>query len=217
MNNFAAVLFDLDGTLVDTAPDLGYALNCVLAEHDKPSLNMEQIRPVASHGAAGLIALGFGITAQDDSYPNLRDRLLELYKNNIARESNLFEGMTDVLTTLEQNDIKWGVITNKPSFLTNPLLAQLNLTDRAACIVSGDTTSHSKPHPAPMLKGLDDIKLASEQCIYIGDAQRDIQAGKAVNMPTVLARYGYLTDEDKQQDWQADAIIDHPSEILAWI
>jgi len=217
MNNFAAVLFDLDGTLVDTAPDLGYALNCILAEHDKPSLSMEQIRPVASHGAAGLIALGFGITTQDDRYPVLRDRLLKLYQDNIARESDLFEGMAGVLTKLEQQKITWGVITNKPTFLTEPLLAQLNLTDRAACIVSGDTTPYSKPHPAPMLKGLNDINLTAEQCIYIGDAERDIQAGKAVNMPTVLARYGYLTDEDKQQDWQADAIIDHPTEILAWI
>jgi phosphoglycolate phosphatase len=217
MQKFSAVLFDLDGTLVDTAPDLGYALNCVLAENDKPTLSMAQIRPVASHGAAGLIALGFGITPQHDNYPALRDRLLQLYQDNITRESDLFDGMAEVLSQLEQNDITWGVITNKPSFLTEPLLAQLDLTDRSACIVSGDTTPYSKPHPAPMLKGLDDINHAAEDCIYIGDAERDIQAGKAVNMPTVLARYGYLTDEDKQQDWQADAIIDHPSELLAWI
>lgn len=217
MKDFAAVLFDLDGTLVDTAPDLGYALNCVLQENDKAPLTMEQIRPVASHGAAGLLNLGFGITPQDEHYPALRDRFLALYQDNISRESNLFDGMAELLTKLEQNNIAWGVITNKPSFLTKPLLAQLNLSDRAACIVSGDTTAHSKPHPAPMLKGLEDINLSAEDCIYIGDAERDIQAGKAVDMRTVLARYGYLTDEDKQQDWQADAIIDHPSEMLTWI
>ena len=217
MNNFAAVLFDLDGTLVDTAPDLGYALNCVLQENGKAPLTMDTIRPIASHGAAGLLQLGFGITPQDDDYPALRDRLLKLYQNNITRESNLFDGMAEVLLELEEKGIAWGVITNKPSFLTEPLLQKLDLTKRAGCIISGDTTEHSKPHPAPMLKGLEDINLTAEDCIYIGDAERDIQAGKAVSMRTVLARYGYLTDEDKQQDWQADAIIDHPSELLAWI
>lgn len=217
MNNFAAVLFDLDGTLVDTAPDLGYALNCVLQENNKAPLTMDAIRPVASHGAAGLLALGFGITPQDHSYAELRDRLLQLYQDNITRQSNLFDGMADVLNQLEKNNIAWGVITNKPQFLTEPLLDQLGLSERAACAVSGDTTPHSKPHPAPMLKGLSDIKLNAEDCIYVGDAERDIQAGKAVKMRTVLARYGYLTDEDKLQDWHADAIIDHPSELLAWI
>jgi phosphoglycolate phosphatase len=217
MSDVAAVLFDLDGTLVDTAPDLGYALNCVLHENGKAPLTMEAIRPVASHGAAGLLKLGFNISPEADNYPALRDRLLQLYQDNITRESTLFEGMSDVLEKFENKGVIWGVITNKPGFLTEPLLEQLNLTERAACIISGDTTEHSKPHPAPMLKGLDDIKLDAKQCIYVGDAERDIQAGKAVNMRTVLARYGYLTDEDKQQDWLADAIIDHPSELLEWI
>jgi phosphoglycolate phosphatase len=217
MSDVAAVLFDLDGTLVDTAPDLGYALNCVLQENGKAPLTMDAIRPVASHGAAGLLKLGFNISPQAENYPTLRDRLLELYQDNITRESTLFEGMNDVLEKFENKGVLWGVITNKPGFLTQPLLEQLNLTERAACIVSGDTTEHSKPHPAPMLKGLEDIKLDAKHCIYVGDAERDIQAGKAVNMRTVLARYGYLTDEDKQQDWQADAIIDHPSELLEWI
>jgi len=217
MSDVAAVLFDLDGTLVDTAPDLGYALNCVLQENGKAPLTMEAIRPVASHGAAGLLKIGFNISPEADNYPALRDRLLQLYQDNITRESSLFDGMNDVLEKFENKGIIWGVITNKPGFLTEPLLEKLNLTERAACIVSGDTTEHSKPHPAPMLKGLEDIKLDAKHCIYVGDAERDIQAGKAVNMRTVLARYGYLTDEDKQQDWHADAIIDHPSELLEWI
>lgn len=217
MKNFSAILFDLDGTLVDTAPDLAYALNCVLAENGRDVLSYDDIRPVASHGSVAMLNLAFGITPDDEQFSALQQRFLAIYQNNITLHSRLFDDMEQVLTALTDNNILWGVVTNKPAFLTEPLLTQLGLIDQAACVVSADTTPFTKPHPAPMLHACETIKLAPEQCIYIGDAERDIEAGKNVSMPTVLARYGYLSDEDKQQDWQADAVIDHPAEILKWI
>ena len=217
MQNFSAVLFDLDGTLVDTAPDLAYALNTLLNEHGFAELPYKQIRPVASHGAAGLLNLGFNIQPDHESYGDFQQRLLTIYADNIARESGLFEGMSEVLHQLDKQGITWGIVTNKPARFTEPLMEELGLSERAACIISGDTTPFSKPHPAPMLKALELLECQAEHCIYIGDAERDIHAGKSVDMPTILARYGYLSEEDKLADWQADAIIDHPSEILKWI
>jgi len=217
MQNFSAILFDLDGTLVDTAPDLAFALNALLHEQGKPSLPYETIRPIASNGAGGLLDLGFGISGDDDILPALRARLLAIYQDNISRESRLFEGMHEVLSALEQANITWGIITNKPAFLTDPLIEALQLSHRAACVVSGDTTEFSKPHPAPMLHACELINLSPEQCIYIGDAARDIEAGKNANMRTVAALYGYLADTDDPDNWQADAVIKQPSDILQWI
>ena len=217
MRDFSAVLFDLDGTLVDTAPDLAFALNSVLEEQGKPTLPYEVIRPVASNGAAGLLDLGFSISGDDDIFPPLRARLLELYQNNITRESKLFDGMEQVLTALEEANITWGIITNKPAFLTDPLVEALQLSHRAACVVSGDTTAHSKPHPAPMLHACEVINHPAEECLYIGDAARDIEAGKNSNMQTVAALYGYLDAADDPADWNADFSIKHPLDILKWI
>jgi len=217
MRDFSAVLFDLDGTLVDTAPDLAFALNSVLEEQGKPTLPYEVIRPVASNGAAGLLDLGFSISGDDDIFPPLRARLLELYQNNITRESKLFDGMEQVLTALEEANITWGIITNKPAFLTDPLVDALQLSHRAACVVSGDTTAHSKPHPAPMLHACEVINHPAEKCLYIGDAARDIEAGKNSNMQTVAALYGYLDAADDPADWNADFSIKHPLDILKWI
>lgn len=217
MRDFSAVLFDLDGTLVDTAPDLAFALNSVLEEQGKPTLPYELIRPVASNGAVGLLNLGFGISGDDDILPPLRARLLEIYQDNITRESKLFEGMEQVITALEKADITWGIITNKPAFLTDPLVEALQLTHRAACVVSGDTTAHSKPHPAPMLHACEVINHSAEDCIYIGDAARDIEAGRNINMQTVAALYGYVDADDNPADWNADFSIEHPLDILKWI
>ncbi|MDH5357871.1 MAG: phosphoglycolate phosphatase [Gammaproteobacteria bacterium] len=217
MQPISAILFDLDGTLVDTAPDLAFALNTLLQEQGQQPLPFEQIRPVASHGSPGLLDLGFGLTPNHPEYTALQQRFLELYQENIARETALFEGMREVIEQLEDANIAWGIITNKPAFLTEPLLIALGLIDRAACVVSGDTTAYSKPHPAPMLHACELIKLSPEACIYIGDAERDIEAAKNANMQSILARYGYLGSQDDPESWQADAIIDHPREILQWI
>lgn len=217
MMSFSAVLFDLDGTLVDTAPDLAFALNSLLIEQGQEPLAYENIRPVASHGSVALLKLGFDLSPEDHNFKSLQKRFIELYQDNIDRETTIFEGMEEVITKLEANNISWGIITNKPAFLTDPLVAKLGLAERAACVVSGDTTAHSKPHPAPMLHACNLIKHNPHDCLYIGDAKRDIEAGKNARMKTITARWGYLSDHDKPENWQADAIIDHPSEILQWI
>lgn len=217
LQDFSAILFDLDGTLVDTAPDLAFALNTLLRQEGYSTLPYEDIRPVASHGSPALLSLGFGVSTKDPNYPPLQKRFLQLYQDNIARETALFEGMEEVLSTLKEAKIPWGIVTNKPAFLTEPLLEKLNLTHRAACIVSADTTPFSKPHPAPMLHACKIIQHEPEQCIYIGDAQRDIEAGKNANMQTITALYGYLGDLDEPDAWQANAVIHHPRDILQWL
>jgi len=217
MQDFSAILFDLDGTLVDTAPDLAYALNSVLEQEGLEILPYETIRPVASHGSEGLLNLGFGITKDHHHYASLQQRFLQTYQENIARETRLFEGMETVISALENADITWGIVTNKPAFLTDPLIEKLNLTDRAGCVVSADTTPFSKPHPAPMLHACEVIQYAPKDCIYIGDAARDIEAGKNANMRTVAALYGYLSEQDQPEKWQADASINHPHDILQWL
>jgi len=215
--HFSAILFDLDGTLVNTAPDLAYALNTLLKEEGMAALPYQDIRPAASHGSAALLKLGFNIDSQHKDYSDLQQRFLQIYQDNIARETHLFDGMDEVLSALEQADITWGIITNKPAFLTEPLCDALDLSRRAACIVSADTTPFPKPHPAPMLYACEVINLHAEQCVYIGDAARDIEAGKSVNMTTVAALYGYLSENDNADDWHADFSIEHPSDILEWI
>jgi len=217
MLSFSAVLFDLDGTLVDTAPALAFALNTLLQEQDLAPLDYEDIRPAASHGSVALLKLAFSISPEDDNFKSLQQRFIEIYQQNIDRETALFEGMEEVITKLEENKITWGIVTNKPAFLTDPLVEKLGLADRAACVVSGDTTAHSKPHPAPMLHACNLINRNPKDCLYIGDAKRDIEAGKNARMKTITARWGYLSEHDKPENWQADAIIDHPREILQWI
>tara|TARA_R110002049_G_scaffold176515_3_gene343705 strand:+ start:437 stop:1117 length:681 start_codon:yes stop_codon:yes gene_type:complete len=214
---FSAILFDLDGTLVDTAPDLAFALNTLLKQEGLDTLAYEVIRPVASNGSPGLLFLGFGISPDHEDYPSLQQRFIKLYQDNITRETTLFDGMEDVLFALEKAKMSWGIVTNKPAFLTEPLLDQLNLTHRAACIVSADTTPFSKPHPAPMFHACEIIKHQPEQCLYIGDAARDIEAGKNANMQTIAALYGYIANDDNPNNWQADSSINHPRDILQWL
>lgn len=214
---FSAILFDLDGTLVDTAPDLAFALNMLLEQEGSEALAYDTIRPVASNGSPGLLLLAFGTSPEHKDYPSLQQRFIKLYQDNITRESALFEGMEEVLSTLEKAKIPWGIVTNKPAFLTDPLLAQLNLTHRAGCIVSADTTPFSKPHPAPMFHACEMIQQKPRECIYIGDAARDIEAGKNANMQTIAALYGYIANDDNPEHWQADISIDHPRDILKWL
>lgn len=209
------VLFDLDGTLADTAPDLAYALNRVLAEEGRPPLPLATIRPAASHGSAGLLRLAFGEGHPDSE--RLRQRLLNLYSENIARETRLFPGMETVLRTVEARGLPWGVVTNKPARFTEPLLAALDLTARAACIVSGDTCAESKPHPRPILYACEQIATAPARCLYVGDAERDIQAGRRAGTHTLVALFGYLADDDRPQAWGADGLIERPQEILPWL
>ncbi len=214
MNNISGVLFDLDGTLADTAPDLAYALNETLKLNNKAPLPFEKIRPVVSHGGIALIKLGFGFGPEEEKYESVRQQLLDIYLENIARETRLFPGVSELLATLENKHLPWGIVTNKPGWLTNPLMDKLNLSQRAACIVSGDTVSKNKPHPEPMYYACKQANIVPEKCIYVGDAERDIAAGRAAGMKTVAALFGYLLENDNPSDWQADYTINHPLELL---
>jgi len=217
MPTLACVLFDLDGTLLDTAPDMGRALNRLLREQGRQPLAHRDIRPVVSHGSPGLLALGFNLDPDDADYPPLRDRFLDLYRDCQAQDTRPFPGIPELLDWLEGRDIPWGVVTNKPGWLTEPLLAALDLTRRAACIVSGDTLAERKPHPAPLLHACGQVGVAPEHCVYVGDAERDVEAGKRAGMRTVVARYGYIHPRELPAGWGADHCIDDPAALRGWL
>ena len=211
------VLFDLDGTLADTAPDLAWALNALLEEQNLPALPYEEIRPVVSHGGKALIELGFGLSCDTDKFETLRKRFLDIYCNNLTNLTTLFPGMETLLEKIESKGLNWGIVTNKPAWLTDPLVAQLDLTQRAISIISGDTIEHSKPHPAPMLLACEQAGSEAHECLYIGDAERDIIAGKNAGMKTLVALFGYIGVNDTPEQWNADGSINHPLEILDWL
>jgi phosphoglycolate phosphatase len=211
------VLFDLDGTLADTAPDLAFALNETLKLNNKAPLPFDTIRPVVSHGGIALVKLGFGIGPEHSDYATIRQQLLDIYMANIANQTTLFEGMEELLQHLEQRKILWGVVTNKPAWLTEPLMDALSLTQRAASIVSGDTLPENKPHPAPVLYACEQTGSKPHECLYVGDAERDIEAGRRAGLKTLAALFGYIQDGDDPALWQADAMINSPLEVLDWL
>ena len=208
------VLLDLDGTLADTAPDLAAAVNRMRIARGMDPLPIAELRPFVSHGARGMVGCAFNVTPDDARYNELRQEFLIEYEAALCVDSALFPGMNDTLLHLEGRGIKWGIVTNKLARFTLPLVQALNLSDRAACVVSGDTTKFSKPHPAPLLHALAIAGVNASLSIYIGDDQRDIDAGRAAGMRTVVASYGYLGNGVPYQQWGADAVIDSPSEIL---
>jgi len=212
-----AVLFDLDGTFADTAPDLTDALNKVRLENDLPALPLEVVRLETSNGAHALIKLGFDLDENDPEFIPLKDKLLENYSKNIAQYTTLFDGMEDLLQKLDHQNILWGIVTNKPERFTNPLMKELGITPRTNCIVSGDTTSHSKPDPEPLIYAAKLLNLAPCECIYIGDAERDILAAQNAGMPSLIAMFGYLGANDHPHEWGADGFIEHPVEILTYL
>jgi phosphoglycolate phosphatase len=209
-----AVLFDLDGTLADTAPDLGRALNRLRAEHGLEPLPIATLRAHASSGARGLLKTGFGLTPESEGYIALRDRFLELYAENLCVDTRLFDGIPELLSTIEARPLPWGIVTNKAMRFTGPLLRTLAIAHRAACIVSGDSTPHIKPHPASLLQAAALLALAPRECIYLGDDLRDVQAARAAGMRFAAARWGYLGDGADPGTWEADAVISDPREIL---
>lgn len=208
------ILFDLDGTLVDTAPDLGYALNIQLQRHSKIPLSDEKIRPFASHGSRGLIGLGFGITPADANFIAMRDEYLSIYDTVFTRSPVLLPGIADLLQVIEKKGLKWGIVTNKPRRFTQRLIASMGLQQRAACVVSGDDAPQPKPSPATLLMACEQVGVGPEQCVYVGDAERDIQAGKAAGIKTVVALFGYIDASDKPAEWGADVMIGAPDELL---
>jgi 2-phosphoglycolate phosphatase len=209
-----AVLFDLDGTLLDTAPDMAAALNALRKLEGMAPLPFEAIRPHVSHGAARLIQIGFACSS-GSRFDALRQRFLDLYRSDIASGTRPFEGLEEVLVELERRGIAWGVVTNKPGWLTDPLMAALGMDRRAACVISGDTLSERKPHPLPLLHAANLLAAEPGDCIYVGDAERDVQAGRAAGMRTLVAAFGYLSDDDDPTSWSADAIVNHAGELLS--
>jgi phosphoglycolate phosphatase len=212
----AAVLLDLDGTLLDTAPDLAFCLNALLIECGQAPLQYERIRTQVSNGTVAVLKLGFP-DASPVQFEALRPRFLQLYRANLSRQTCLFAGFDEVLTQLEAHRIPWGIITNKPAWLTEPLLQQLGLFARASCVLSGDSLPVCKPDPLPLLTAADQIGIDPVRCLYLGDALRDAQAARAANMVALGARFGYIDPNDNVQGWPVDAWIDEPLELLAWV
>ncbi len=207
------VLFDLDGTLADTAPDLGGALNRLRLRRGLDALPLAQLRPVASSGARGLIGVGFGRTPQDADYEPLRVEFLAEYESALDRDSRLFDGARALLDALAARGLRWGVVTNKAMRFTAPVVRGLALAD-AEVVIAGDCTPHLKPHPASLLEACARLGVLPTQCIYVGDDLRDIQAAHAAGMPAVAAGWGYLGDGGDASRWGADALIDTPAELL---
>jgi N-acetyl-D-muramate 6-phosphate phosphatase len=211
-----AVLFDLDGTLLDTAPNMIAAVNVLRREHNLPALSAAQLRSSVSHGSARLVRVGFPEIAAEQLAP-LQARFLEIYRADLSSGTALFPGMEQVLDVLDEHRIAVGVVTNKPGWLTDPLMSQLGLTSRFACIVSGDTVAERKPHPLPLQHAAMLAGATPASCVYVGDAQRDIQAARAAGMHALIARYGYIGAEDAPDQWGGDADLWQPAQLLEWL
>lgn len=210
------VLFDLDGTLLDTALDMAAALNRLRDSEGLPAIPFEQIRPLVSHGAPRLLKLAFG-EPEPARYEVLRKRFLDFYRESLAVHTRLFTGFDRVLERIESAGFRWGVVTNKPGWLATPLLADTGLAARCACMVAGDTLAERKPHPMPLLHAAALLGLEPRECVYVGDAERDVQAARNAGMIPLVAGFGYLGDGDDPAAWQPEAIFTRPEELIDWL
>ena len=208
-----AVLFDLDGTLLDTAPDFAVVLNQLRQQHNRDPLPYQSIRETVSHGSKALVTLAFQRQEGDPGFEDLQRQLLELYSNHLAVKTILFPGINDLLIWFEQHKIPWGIVTNKPRQYAEPILSSLNLSQRCSTLVCPDDVSHTKPHPEPMFLACDQIACMPENTIYLGDHRRDIEAGKNAAMKTIAVNYGYIERHDPAENWDADFYVNHASEI----
>jgi phosphoglycolate phosphatase len=213
----ACVLFDLDGTLADTAPDLHAAINRLRETLGRPAIAFDAFRPSVSHGSRAMLECGLGITPDDPDFPRLQRTFLDFYQQRIAVDTRLFEGIEPLLEVLEARAVAWGIVTNKPAYLTDPLIRGLGLQQRASAVVSGDTTAHAKPHPEPILHACRLSGVSPADSIYVGDAARDIEAGRSAGVRTLVALFGYLSADDRPHEWQADGMINHPMDLLEWL
>ena len=212
-----SVLFDLDGTLLDTAPDLAAALNAVLLSHRHQPLPLENIRPAISEGAVGLLKLGFKITDQDSKLSGLRKQFIEYYSQHICEHTQLFPHIDTVIHYLQENHLPWGIVTNKSSVLTTKLINHFPLLKTAKCIIAGDTLEYSKPHPKPLLHACECIACIPENSVYIGDAKRDIDAANTAKLHSLVALYGYIRNKKEANSWGASGMIDTPLAIIDWL
>jgi 2-phosphoglycolate phosphatase len=213
----SAVLFDLDGTLIDSAPDLAGAANDLRQEHGLPPLPFDVLRPMVGAGARGMVGVAFNAKPGDDAFEGLRDAFLARYAQRLLRQTAVFDAMQPVLRALDDAGVRWGVVTNKAARFTEPIVDGLGLRPRLAALVCGDTTPHSKPHPAPLLEAARQLNLDAAACAYVGDDARDVVAGRAAGMATLAAQWGYLGDGAGVHEWGADAVLRVPSELLNWL
>ncbi|HUG24669.1 phosphoglycolate phosphatase [Piscinibacter sp.] len=209
-----AVLFDLDGTLIDSAPDLAGAANELRAAHGLSALPYEHFRPMVGSGARGMVGVAFDVGPQHERFAELRDDFLRRYEQRMMLETRIFDAVVPVLDTLDARHHPWGIVTNKAARFTVPLVRSLGLHERAATVIAGDTTPHSKPHPAPLLEAARQMGLEPSECLYVGDDPRDVQAGLAAGMTTVVAAWGYLGIGEPLEAWGARHIIKTPAELL---
>lgn len=213
----AAILFDLDGTLVDSAADLAWAMDILLARKGKGTLSYPEFRATVSQGSVAMLSHAFKLDPADPQIEVLRPEFLDIYSEHLSAKSECFEGIEEALNTIEASGIPWGIITNKPTALTTPLLDKLNLSNRAGCVVCGDTLKYRKPHPAPMLLACEQLNVMPEECVYVGDAPRDIEAAQGTCMASIAAAWGYLSPEDQPANWGAAQVIDTSGEFADWI
>lgn len=218
----SVILFDLDGTLIDTAHDLGVALNLQLARHGKQALLHDEIWPIASHGSRGLLELGFGITPIHKSFEAMRIEYLDLYESVFTNKPIFLPGIAVLLEKLDAEGITWGIVTNKPRRFSVDLIKAVkmgnqSLYQRAACLVCGDDAPQPKPAPDTLLMACKETNSKPSDCIYVGDAERDVQAGKAAGVKTIVALFGYIAETDKPAEWGADAMIKTPDELLSFL
>ena len=211
------VLFDLDGTLIDSAPDLAGAANRLRADHGLEPLPLEMLRPMVGSGARGMVGIAFGVAPGQPRFESLRDAFLAHYEAGLLQRTRPFEGVDEMLSALEAACIPWGIVTNKATRFTRPIVAGLNLAQRAAVVVCGDTTPHSKPHPEPLWHAARAMGLAPEGVVYVGDDLRDAQAARAAGMAMVAATWGYLGLGEPVHSWGADVLMDSPSLLLEWL
>jgi phosphoglycolate phosphatase len=212
-----AVLFDLDGTLADTAPDMALTVNTMLSKRGMKTVSVEKVRPHVSQGARGMIFAAFGIGTDHSDFASMREEFLEVYSGNLCIDTTLFPGMAELLDELEARAIGWGVVTNKFERLARPVLAGLGLEERAAIIVGGDTCARPKPFPDPLLHAAATLNLEPARTLYVGDDERDVRAARAAGMPVVVAGYGYLGDGPPPSLWGADAVVDSCETLRDWI
>ena len=212
-----AVLFDLDGTLVDSAPELGAAADKMRTDRGLPSLPFELYRPMAGAGARGMLGIAFGLTPQAPEFAALREEFFVNYEATMLSNTHVFEGVTDLIGALVRQNLAWGIVTNKSKRFTEPLVRSIPAFASAGAVVSGDTTPHAKPHPEPLFEAARRLGLEPGRCIYVGDDERDIVAGRAAGMRTVAATYGYMGARADATLWQADGTIASPIQLLQWL
>jgi len=215
--DLTTILFDLDGTLLDTAQDLINALNRVLAKHDRDTLSYQTLRPIVSQGGSALICAGFKITREHANFNSYLQQFLQCYRENLTQTTQPFPGVLVTLDYLRSRNLTWGIVTNKPAWLTEPLVNAIDFKHPPACVVSGDTVAKSKPHPDSLWHACELLTCKNSDCVYIGDAHKDIIAGKEAGMHTLIARYGYISQDEKLDAWGADGIIDQPEGLIRWL